>query len=60
MGNETKADLDDVSKTEEVAIQAFHGPVVVKMKELNAVTKAIETKTTRCWHIVGCLHPSFV
>jgi hypothetical protein len=51
MDDEMKADLDDATKTEDAAIQAFDGLVAVKTKEINALQKSIETKTARVGEI---------
>jgi len=47
MADEMGAELKDVTATEKSAIAAFDGLVKAKTKEINALTKAIESKMTR-------------
>jgi len=47
MDDEMKADLASATEAEEAAIKAFDGLVAAKNKEINALTKSIETKTAR-------------
>jgi len=47
MDDEMKADLKDTTESEAAAIASFDGLVAAKTKEINALTKAIETKTAR-------------
>jgi len=47
MDDEMKADLKDATETEAAAIASFDGLVAAKTKEINALQKAIETKTAR-------------
>jgi len=51
MEDEMNADLKDATAAEEAAIKAFEGLVAAKTKELNALQKAIETKTARVGEI---------
>jgi chromosome segregation ATPase len=47
MDDEMKADLASATEAEEAGIKAFDGLVAAKNKEINALTKSIETKTAR-------------
>jgi len=47
MEDEMKADLASATNGENAAIAAFEGLVAAKTKEINALTKAIESKTAR-------------
>merc|ERR1719240_2295221 len=47
MSDEMNADLKSATDAENAAIKAFEGLVSAKAKEINALTKAIESKTAR-------------
>jgi len=47
MSDTMEKDLADITATEESAIKDFNGLVAAKTKEINALTKEIETKTAR-------------
>merc|ERR1719159_1039223 len=47
MSDEMNADLKSATDAENAAIKAFEGLVAAKTKEINALTKAIESKTAR-------------
>lgn len=47
MKDEMTADLAGAKSAEEAAIKSFNGLVAAKTKEINALTKSIETKTSR-------------
>merc|ERR1712232_537587 len=47
MQDEMNADLKSATDAENAAIKAFDGLVAAKTKEIDALTKAIESKTAR-------------
>jgi len=51
MEDEMKADLASATANEEASIKSFDGLVAAKNKEINALTKSIETKTARVGEI---------
>merc|ERR1719235_1288769 len=47
MHDEMSADLADATAAEKAAVESFNGLMAAKTKEVNALTKAIETKTVQ-------------
>merc|ERR1719235_546425 len=47
MHDEMSADLADATAAEKAAVESFNGLIAAKTKEVNALTKAIETKTVQ-------------